>query len=127
VVIMSKNVKTIYDVIEDESHFITKVVDNDLGALTVFAKHFMGGVKKTSLTRSKFMVRGEECLEGCVGAGGGLVNEGGDAFGLRKSLFSAILRVVRVVERYLEIMKELFGNRLEVIVRGIEVMTDEGC
>ncbi|GJZ78672.1 Toll/interleukin-1 receptor domain-containing protein [Tanacetum coccineum] len=42
-VIMSKNVETTENVIEDESHFVTKVVDNDLGALAMFAKHFMGG------------------------------------------------------------------------------------
>ncbi|GJT13102.1 hypothetical protein Tco_0860144 [Tanacetum coccineum] len=40
----------------------------------------VGGVKKMSSTGSKLMVRGEECLEGCVGAGGGEVNRGGDDF-----------------------------------------------
>ncbi|GKE53576.1 hypothetical protein Tco_1488732, partial [Tanacetum coccineum] len=30
----------------------------------------VGGVEKISSTGSKFMVRGEECLEGYVGAGG---------------------------------------------------------
>ncbi|GKD34113.1 hypothetical protein Tco_1249622 [Tanacetum coccineum] len=103
--------------IEDESHFITKVVDNDLGALTMFAKHFMGeagfvvlrgrssresknvcgevrGVEKMSSTGSKFMVRGEECLEGCVGAGGGKVNGGGNDFGVSKSMLGEIPGVV---------------------------------
>ncbi|GJU66377.1 hypothetical protein Tco_1252636 [Tanacetum coccineum] len=54
----------------------------------------VGGVKNMSLTGSKFMVRGEECLEGCVGAGGGEVNKGGDDFGVSKSLLGEILRVV---------------------------------
>ncbi|GJW64210.1 hypothetical protein Tco_0116094 [Tanacetum coccineum] len=138
-VIMSKNVKTVWNVIEDESHFIMKVVDNDLGALTMFPKHFMGGggfvvlggrssresknacgevggVEKMSSTGSKFMVRGrfgfgfsqkptqtesctplvrgEECLEGYVGAGGSEVNGGGDDFGVSKSLVGEIPRVV---------------------------------
>ncbi|GJU75246.1 hypothetical protein Tco_1272316 [Tanacetum coccineum] len=57
----------------------------------------VGGIEKMSSTGSKFMVRGKECLEGCVGAGG-------------------------VVERYLEMMEELFGNRLEVIELDMEVM-----
>ncbi|GKC20033.1 hypothetical protein Tco_1022183 [Tanacetum coccineum] len=100
---MSKNIETIKNVIEDESHFIMKVVDNDLGALAMFAKHFMGGgglvvlggrfyresksacgevggVENMSSTRSKLMVRGDECLEGCVGADGGEVSRGGDDF-----------------------------------------------
>ncbi|GJV14127.1 hypothetical protein Tco_1359450 [Tanacetum coccineum] len=46
-----------------------------------------------SSTESKFMVRGEECLEGCVGAGGGEVNGGGDDFRVSKSLLSEIPRV----------------------------------
>ncbi|GJT15264.1 hypothetical protein Tco_0873970 [Tanacetum coccineum] len=54
----------------------------------------VGVVKKMSSTRSKFMVKGEECLEGCVGAGGGEVNGGGDDFGVSKSLLSEILGVV---------------------------------
>ncbi|GJX05980.1 hypothetical protein Tco_0193912 [Tanacetum coccineum] len=130
---MSKNVETIENVIEDESHFITKDVDNDLGALAMFAKHFMGehrkgvrsidsndgrggggfvalggrssreskstcgevgGVEKMSSTGSMLMVRGEECLEGCVGAGGGEVNGGGDDFGVSKSLLGDIPGVV---------------------------------
>ncbi|GJR76490.1 hypothetical protein Tco_0088855 [Tanacetum coccineum] len=32
--------------IEGESHFITKVVDSDLGALTMFVKQFMGEHRK---------------------------------------------------------------------------------
>nr|GFA31912.1 reverse transcriptase [Tanacetum cinerariifolium] len=48
-----------------------------------------GGVEKMSSTGSKLMVRGEECLEGYVGAGRG--------------------------EKHLEMMEEPFGNRLEVI------------
>nr|GEW17949.1 hypothetical protein [Tanacetum cinerariifolium] len=100
---MSKNVETIYDVIENEAYFIPKVVNNDFSALTMVTEHFMsgggfgvlrgrssresknacgkvGGVKKISSMGSKFMVRGGECLEGCVAVGGGEVNGGGDDF-----------------------------------------------
>ncbi|GKG61948.1 hypothetical protein Tco_0623665, partial [Tanacetum coccineum] len=34
------------------------------------------------------MVRGDECLEGCVGDGGGEVSRGGDDFEVSKSLLS---------------------------------------
>ncbi|GJT40814.1 hypothetical protein Tco_0940679 [Tanacetum coccineum] len=54
----------------------------------------VGGVEKMSSTGSKLIVRGEECLEGCVGAGGGEVNGGGDDFGVRKSLLGEIPGVV---------------------------------
>nr|GEU58777.1 ribonuclease H-like domain-containing protein [Tanacetum cinerariifolium] len=50
----------------------------------------VGGVEKMSSTGSKFMVRGRECLEGCVGACGGEVSEGGDDFRVRKSLLCEI-------------------------------------
>ncbi|GJZ91141.1 hypothetical protein Tco_0663068 [Tanacetum coccineum] len=115
--IMSKNVKAIKNMIEDESHFVTKVVDNDLGALEMFAKHFMGGgglvvlggrssresksacgevggVMKMSLKGSKLMVRNEECLEGCIGASGGEISRGGDDFKVGKSLLSEIPKVM---------------------------------
>nr|GFC30296.1 hypothetical protein [Tanacetum cinerariifolium] len=52
------------------------------------------GVEKISSTGSKFMVRGEECLEGSVGASGGEVNRGGDDFGVSKSLLGEIIDVV---------------------------------
>ncbi|GJZ64264.1 hypothetical protein Tco_0620685 [Tanacetum coccineum] len=51
-------------------------------------------VKKMSSMGSKCMVRGEECLEGCVGAGGGEINGGGDDFGVSKSWLGEILGVV---------------------------------
>ncbi|GKB36313.1 hypothetical protein Tco_0881255 [Tanacetum coccineum] len=54
----------------------------------------VGGVEKMSLAGYKFMVRGEECLEGYVSAGAGEVNGGGDDFGVRKSLLGEILGVV---------------------------------
>ncbi|GJZ63414.1 hypothetical protein Tco_0619835 [Tanacetum coccineum] len=54
----------------------------------------VGGVEKMSSTGSKFMVRGEECLEGCVGAGGGEVNRSRDDFRVSKSLLGEILGVV---------------------------------
>ncbi|GJV36309.1 hypothetical protein Tco_1408786 [Tanacetum coccineum] len=53
----------------------------------------VGGVEKISSTGSKFMVIGEECLEGCVGSGVGQVNEGGDDFRVSKSLLGEIPRV----------------------------------
>ncbi|GJV94133.1 hypothetical protein Tco_1541946 [Tanacetum coccineum] len=55
---------------------------------------YVGGVEKISSTGSKCMVRGEECLEGCVGADGGEVNRGGDDFGVSKSLLGEIPGVV---------------------------------
>ncbi|GKG60117.1 hypothetical protein Tco_0609781, partial [Tanacetum coccineum] len=58
------------------------------------ARGELGGVEKMSSTGSKFMVRGEECLEGCVGAGGGEVNEGRDEFGVSKSLLGEIPGIV---------------------------------
>ncbi|GKA05538.1 integrase, catalytic region, zinc finger, CCHC-type containing protein [Tanacetum coccineum] len=54
----------------------------------------VGGVEKMSSTGSKFMVRGEECLEGCVGAGREEVNGGGEDFGVSKSLLGEIPGVV---------------------------------
>ncbi|GKB94777.1 hypothetical protein Tco_0980914 [Tanacetum coccineum] len=54
----------------------------------------VGEVEKMSSTGSTFMVRGEECLEGCVGAGRGKVNRGGDDFRVSKSLLGEILKVV---------------------------------
>ncbi|GKD72333.1 hypothetical protein Tco_1330615 [Tanacetum coccineum] len=86
---MGEDVEVIENVIEDEPYFFTKVVDNDLSALTMLTKHLMsrgvgglvvlggrssresknrrgyvGGVEKMSSTGSKFMDRGEECLDG---------------------------------------------------------------
>ncbi|GJW26730.1 hypothetical protein Tco_0040541 [Tanacetum coccineum] len=54
----------------------------------------VGGVEKMSSTGCKFMVRGEECLKGCVGADGGEVNGGGEEFGVSKSFLGEILGVV---------------------------------
>ncbi|GKD81984.1 hypothetical protein Tco_1348823, partial [Tanacetum coccineum] len=65
----------------------------------------VGGVEKMSLTGSKFMVRGDECLEGCVGADGGEVNGGGDDFWVSKSLVGEIPRVVIG-----ESDREIFGD-----------------
>nr|GEW86520.1 hypothetical protein [Tanacetum cinerariifolium] len=52
-----------------------------------------GGVEKMSSMVSKFMVRGEECLEGCVCAGGGEVKRSGDDFEVSKSLLGEIAEV----------------------------------
>ncbi|GJW84334.1 hypothetical protein Tco_0157479 [Tanacetum coccineum] len=50
---------------------------------------------KEGLSGGGFVVLGgEECLEGCVGAGGGEVNRDGDDFGVRKSLLGEIPGVV---------------------------------
>nr|GEV20647.1 hypothetical protein [Tanacetum cinerariifolium] len=54
----------------------------------------VGRVEKMSSTGSKFMVRGEVCLEGCVGAGRGEVNEGRDNFWVSKSLIGKIPKVM---------------------------------
>ncbi|GKD04598.1 hypothetical protein Tco_1179572 [Tanacetum coccineum] len=54
----------------------------------------VGGVEKMSSTGSKFMVRGEECLEGCVGASRGEVKGDEDDFGVSKSLVGEIPGVV---------------------------------
>ncbi|GJX88332.1 hypothetical protein Tco_0340346 [Tanacetum coccineum] len=102
-------VEALENVIEDEPYFITKIVDNDLRALTMITKHFgrgggglvvlggkssreskngcgeVGGVEKISSTGSKFMANGEDCLDGCDGAGGGEVKGGGVDFGVLKS------------------------------------------
>ncbi|GKF61733.1 hypothetical protein Tco_0181787, partial [Tanacetum coccineum] len=58
------------------------------------ARGEVGGIEKMSLTGSKFMVRGKECLEGCVGVGGGEVKGGGDEFGVSKILVGEIPGVV---------------------------------
>ncbi|GJV32311.1 hypothetical protein Tco_1392711 [Tanacetum coccineum] len=126
----------LYD-LDNAMEMQNKVVNNDLGALTMFATHFMGehrkgllgsrggrcsgnggrggfmdgrgcrssresrnvygkvgGVKKMSSTGSKFMIRSDECLKCYDGAGGGKVNEGGDDFGVSKSLAGKIPGVV---------------------------------
>nr|GEZ42882.1 hypothetical protein [Tanacetum cinerariifolium] len=54
----------------------------------------VGGVEKISSTGSKFMVRGEECLKGCVGVDGGEVSRGGDDFEVSKSLLGETPRVM---------------------------------
>nr|GEV59716.1 putative ribonuclease H-like domain-containing protein [Tanacetum cinerariifolium] len=48
----------------------------------------VGWVEKMSSMGSKFTVRGEECLEGCVGGDEGEVNGGGDDFRVSKSLLA---------------------------------------
>nr|GEV72822.1 hypothetical protein [Tanacetum cinerariifolium] len=53
-----------------------------------------GGVEKMSSTGSKFIVRGKDYLEGCIGAGGEEVNGGGDDFGVSKSFLGKIPSVV---------------------------------
>ncbi|GKC42585.1 hypothetical protein Tco_1060307 [Tanacetum coccineum] len=99
------DVEAFKDVIEDEPHFITKIVDNDLLAKVVVAMvgelvswreearigcGEMGGVEKISSIGSKFMVDGEDCLDGCDGAGGGEVKGGGVDLGVIKSFSGEI-------------------------------------
>ncbi|GJS02915.1 hypothetical protein Tco_0319423 [Tanacetum coccineum] len=50
----------------------------------------MGGVEKISSIGSKFMVDGEDCLDGCDGAGGGEVKGGGVDLGVIKSFSGEI-------------------------------------
>ncbi|GJS19354.1 hypothetical protein Tco_0447986 [Tanacetum coccineum] len=111
------------DVIKNEAHFIEKVVNNDLsesyggkggscgsnggrggsmagrcgGRTSRESKNAcgeVGGVKKISSMGSKFMIKGEECLEGCVCASGKEVKGGGDDFRVSKSLLGEIPGVV---------------------------------
>nr|GEW92721.1 hypothetical protein [Tanacetum cinerariifolium] len=80
-----------------------------------------------SSTRFKFMVRGKECLDGYVGASGGEVNEGGDDFGVSKSLLGEIPRVV-IGESGGEKFRDecgAFHNWLEVIKLGMEVIDND--
>ncbi|GKE65381.1 hypothetical protein Tco_1519542 [Tanacetum coccineum] len=56
----------------------------------LWLQRFEGGSK---LWRVCGFRRGEECLEGYVGAGGGEVNRGGDDFRVSKSLLCEISRV----------------------------------
>ncbi|GKF97717.1 hypothetical protein Tco_0293538, partial [Tanacetum coccineum] len=51
----------------------------------------VGGVEKISSSRSKFMANGEDCLDGCDGAGGGEVKGGGVDLGVVNSLLGEIL------------------------------------
>ncbi|GKA91499.1 hypothetical protein Tco_0813369 [Tanacetum coccineum] len=44
-----------------------------------------GGIEKTSLTGSMLIANGDDCLNGCVGAEGGYVNERGVVLGVFKS------------------------------------------
>ncbi|GKB40385.1 reverse transcriptase domain-containing protein [Tanacetum coccineum] len=98
----NKNVERIENVIEDESHFITKVVDNDLGALRrLHGQKRRGLISKCSIDSNDgrgrgglVVLGGEECLEGYVGVGGGEVSGGGDDFEVSKSLHGEIFRVV---------------------------------
>ncbi|GJU70161.1 hypothetical protein Tco_1256420 [Tanacetum coccineum] len=85
------NVETLENVIEDEPHFFTEIIDNDLCALTMITKHFVRGVEKISSTGSKFMDKREECLDGCEVAGGREVKENGVNFGVIKSSSVEIL------------------------------------
>ncbi|GJZ56808.1 hypothetical protein Tco_0612302 [Tanacetum coccineum] len=67
-------------------------------------------------------------LGGCVGAGRGEINGGGDDFVVSKSLLGEISGVV-IRESSGEIFGvdgESFGSRLEVIVFGMEEMPIQG-
>ncbi|GJV51521.1 hypothetical protein Tco_1447262 [Tanacetum coccineum] len=45
-IIKRDNVEALKNVIEDEPHFFTKIIDNDLRALTMITKHFMSEHEK---------------------------------------------------------------------------------
>ncbi|GJZ28254.1 hypothetical protein Tco_0572901 [Tanacetum coccineum] len=88
------------DVIEDEAHFIKKVVNNDLRALTMVTKHFMSEHKKgvirsyrqKSRWRSFVVLGGRSSRESKNACGE--VNRGSDDFGVSKSLLGEIPGVV---------------------------------
>ncbi|GKB61589.1 hypothetical protein Tco_0917775 [Tanacetum coccineum] len=101
-----ENIEALENVVEDEPHFFTEVIDNHLRALTMITKHFMmvadwwsvevdplksqrmvdvGGVENISLTGSKIIANGEDCLDGSDGAGRGEVNGGGVDLGVFNS------------------------------------------
>nr|GEY93966.1 hypothetical protein [Tanacetum cinerariifolium] len=82
-VFVSKNIKAFKNVVEDKPHFFMKVVDNHLRTLAMFTKHFIA-MEKISLTGSKLMDKGEDCLEGYDGADGGEVNGRGVVLGVFK-------------------------------------------
>ncbi|GKD08396.1 hypothetical protein Tco_1188081 [Tanacetum coccineum] len=69
----------------------------------------VGGVENKSLMGSMLMDKGEECLDGWVGAGGGEVKGGGVDFGVTKSLLGEI------PGENLELMEGPFDSRWVVI------------
>ncbi|GJW48064.1 hypothetical protein Tco_0079710 [Tanacetum coccineum] len=87
VVLVGENIVALKNVIEDEPYFIMEV----LMAKVVVAKvkevvlwregAMVGGVEKISSTGSKLIANKEDCLDGCDGADGGVVNGGGVVLG----------------------------------------------
>ncbi|GJW57637.1 hypothetical protein Tco_0104368 [Tanacetum coccineum] len=99
-----KNVKAVKDVIENESHLIPEIVNNNLGSLAMLTKHFMSGnggrggsiagrgggsLAKRSMESNDVLGGGGFVVVGGrssrVGAGGGEVMGGGDDFGVSRS------------------------------------------
>nr|GEU48710.1 hypothetical protein [Tanacetum cinerariifolium] len=95
------------DVIENESHLILEIVDNNLGMLVMFTKHFIGGNGRRGgfiarICRGSLAKRliesndslgggsGKECLDGWIGAGGGKFKGGGVDFRVSKTLLGEI-------------------------------------
>ncbi|GJX36017.1 hypothetical protein Tco_0247574 [Tanacetum coccineum] len=87
-----KDVKALENVIEDEPYFLTEIIDNDLRALTMITKNFMSEHEKEIIGSQwwKLMARGEDCLNGCDGAGGREVNGREVDLGMFKSLLGEI-------------------------------------
>nr|GEZ56849.1 hypothetical protein [Tanacetum cinerariifolium] len=74
-----------------------------------------GGVEKMSSTRSKFMVRGDECFEGILSLLAFLEGDGlGDAWNFM-SIYRARLGRVNELSSILEVMSDfyMFGTRME--------------
>ncbi|GJY25372.1 hypothetical protein Tco_0400098 [Tanacetum coccineum] len=87
-----EDIETIENVIKDESHFVTKIIDNDLGV-----KVGGGGDSNDGRGRGGFVVLGGRSSresKSAFGAGGGEVSGGGDDFGVTKSSLGEILGVV---------------------------------
>nr|GEV20032.1 hypothetical protein [Tanacetum cinerariifolium] len=110
------------NVIEDESHFIAKVIDNDLSSLTIIAKHFMSGGGNDGSYGGNGGRGGS-----MAGTGGGEIKGGGVEFGVSKSFLGDNPKVVigRVVEIHLELIEEPFGSRSEEIEFNTKGMSDE--
>ncbi|GKB31508.1 hypothetical protein Tco_0870909 [Tanacetum coccineum] len=116
-VVMSKNVETMENVIEDESNFFMKVVDNDSGALALFAKHFMGEHRKG------------HSIDLNDGRGrGGLVVRGGRSSKKSKRAYGEVGGVEKIRSTGLGCEQSLLGEILGVVIgeSGGETFGDDG-
>ncbi|GJT02277.1 retrovirus-related pol polyprotein from transposon TNT 1-94 [Tanacetum coccineum] len=92
--VMVVRVEVVAAMVEEVVPWLKEVEVDFPSVRLIQTKVKVGGVEKMSSTGSKFIVKGEECLDGCVGADGGEVNRGGDDFGVSKSLLGEIPSVV---------------------------------